>query len=393
MKHRDNCEIAAGLVITKKYPPNAFNPTEFIPPYDDMLRMLQKDEHTSPEKLIQKFGLAAYQAAESAVAALNGSAKSDWLGMVHESYQKYEMASVMERGAKRLYDGKEMDYADLACKLQSLDEGGSGGMLLSEVTDEFVPYQLCGYSPFDEHLGGMPTVGLTVVGGRSKSGKTTFASELASGFLAFQKKKDVGVFSLEMKDVEYKARAVELGMKKNMMARIHIWDGSMTAQEVYSAAGKEQTQRKLAGRNPLGMIIVDFADLMVIDEQNSEAVMADIYRIMARMAKTLEIPVFLLAQLSRAYQGGLPKPNHLRYSSLCEALSWQILMLYNPNTDWADLEKVPLPRDPGYGYILCWAARGGFRIHGGSGAIRVRWNGGSGWGHKAEGWYPLVKVE
>jgi hypothetical protein len=142
------------------------------------------------------------------------------------------------------------------------------------------------------------------------------------------------------------------------------------------------------------MIGVDFADLMIVDEENSEAAMANIYRIMAQMAKSMRLPVFLLSQLSRGYTGGLPRPNHIRYTSLAEALSWQILMLYNPNTDWSEESgKVDLPREAGKGYILAWACRGGFRNHDGPGAIEVDWDGGSGWGKKAIRWHPLTKVD
>jgi hypothetical protein len=392
MRYPDICEVVTGLVVKGIYPPNAVPADELLQPYDDMVRFLQKSKST-PEKLIQKFGLVPYQAAEQAAASLNGTTTSDWLAILHEAHSKYCLGDILEHNGRRLKEGKDADYAKIATQLTEMDTDEGHGQLLSTVENDFIAFQPSGYEPFDTHFGGMPHQGLSVWGAKSKSGKTTLLIDVACANLQFQTKKDIAIFSLEMLDQEFKARASDLGFPKRLMNRIVIWDGVMTAADVAAEASKEQLKRSMAGKNPIGLIGVDFADLMVVDEENSEAVFANIYRIMARLAKSLSIPVILLSQLSGAYQGGLPKPNHLRYTRLAEALAWQILMLYNPNTDWSQITDVDLPLDAGYGYILGWACRGGFGKHKGPGAIRMAWDGGRGWGKKSEGWFDLVKVE
>lgn len=400
MKYQDVCEICAGLILKGTYPPNAVAASEMMEPYGDMVRLLQKDSSVTPEKLIQKFGLSSFQAAEQASAALNGTNKADWLGILHESYNKFCLGQLMERNGRKLMDGKDADFAQISTQMNNLDTEEGKGILLSEVADGFEPMQKCGYEPYDTHLGGAPHQGLTVIGAKSKSGKTTLLIDEAIAFLRFQQKKDIAIFSLEMLNQEFKARAKELGMPLGIMNRIVMWDGAMSAADVASEIGKEQLRRQMDGKRPIGKVGVDFADLMVQDEENSEAVFATIYRTMARIGKSLAIPVTLLSQLSGSYVGGLPKPNHLRYTRLAEALAWRVLMLYNPNTDWSDnLDAkgkpmaIKLPVDAGYGYIIAWASRGGFGIHDGPGAIRMKWDGGRGWGKKSEGWFPLVKIE
>ena len=394
MKYPDTCEIVTGLVIKGLYPPNSVPANELIAPYCDMVRFMQKNNDVTSERLIQRFGLGPYQAAEQAAAALNGTSHSDWLGILHETYQKYCLGETLEHNGRKLKEGKDADYAQIATQLSEVDSAAGNGALLSDINNEFVPFQPCGYEPFDTHLGGMPLQGLNIIGAKSKSGKTTLLIDLMIDYLRAQDKKDVAIFSLEMMSQEFKARAKSLGMPMRLMNRVVIWDGSMNAADVMAEAGKEQLKRQTSGKRPLGLIGVDFADLMVVEEENSEAVMANIYRIMARMAKSMGLPVYLLSQLSRAYQGGLPRPNHLRYTSLAEALAWQILMLYNPNTDWSDqAADLPIPIEKGYGYILAWACRGGFGKHPGPGAIKILWDGQRGWGRKSEEWFPLVKVE
>jgi len=394
MKYQDVCEIVAGLALKGFYPPNAIPTAKLLSPYDDMIRFLQKNGGASAETIIQKFGLIGYQAAERAASSLNGTTRSDWLALLNDSYNKYCLGEIMEQNSRRLKEGKDADYAKISSQLTTMDTAESRGILLSDVTDDFVPFQKCGYEPFDTHFGGIPQQGLVLIGAKSKSGKTTLLIDIVIAYLKFQTEKDAAIFSLEMIRQEFKARAKELGMPKSIMNRVMIWDGSLSASEIMAEVSREQLRRNMSGGRPFGIIGADFADLMVPDnEENSEAVFANIYRIMTKMAKTMKLPVFLLAQLSGSYQGGLPRPNHIRYTRLAEALSWMTIMLYNPNTDWSDLKDVELPLMAGHGYIIVWACRGGFRKHKGPGAIQIKWDGGRGWGKISEVWHPLVKLE
>jgi replicative DNA helicase len=71
-------------------------------------------------------------------------------------------------------------------------------------------------------------------------------------------------------------------------------------------------------------------------------------------------------------------------TSLAEALSWDIFMLYNPSTDFhAMSDEGTLPPVDGKGYLLAWKMRGGFRKTPGPLALQMDWNGKSSWGDTA----------
>lgn len=115
-------------------------------------------------------------------------------------------------------------------------------------------------------------------------------------------------------------------------------------------------------------------------------------------AKQLHIPIILLSQLSYKYQGGLPHPDHLRYTSLAKALAWMIIMLYNPSSDFYEedsgvADMLPIVEDKAY--MILWKVRGGFRKHinDSPGAIQIAFRGDKGWGDKTSerSWYSLKK--
>ena len=140
----------------------------------------------------------------------------------------------------------------------------------------------------------------------------------------------------------------------------------------------------------VGLIIVDFSDLMIKGE-TTESAMAHIYRTLMVGAKTMHVPVILLSQLNR-YEGGLPKPNNFRYTGLAEALGWMLIMLYNANTDWHGRDdNCPLPAVRNTAYALVWKVRGGFREHKDEapGAIMMPFRGDKGWHSTQSKWYSL----
>ena len=151
---------------------------------------------------------------------------------------------------------------------------------------------------------------------------------------------------------------------------------------------------KAATIENLGMVIADFADLMV--EENTEAAYSKMYRTLMFGAKQLHVPVLLPVQLLKN-KTGYPRPIHLRYTKMAEAFAWMILMIYDPSKDFDtedDAGILPIRRDAAY--ILVWKIRGGTREHKESfpGAILLPFRGDAGWGidSKQSKWYSLQKV-
>jgi hypothetical protein len=103
----------------------------------------------------------------------------------------------------------------------------------------------------------------------------------------------------------------------------------------------------------LGMIGIDFADQLVQGEID-ESKMGAVYKASAALGKRMKVPVWLLAQYNRIYTGGLPRPRHVRYTSLSEALSWMILMLYMPAMSFNDEKSNKCFPIIMMRLLLCW---------------------------------------
>ena len=221
---------------------------------------------------------------------------------------------------------------------------------------------------------------------------TFLALRIALCMIRKYPKKKVAIFSLEMLMSQLVARYLTMDKKMTLKDRERILasESSYTMSEVYAVAART------AATEDLGMIVIDFADLLVEGEQ-SEAVMGKIYRAASILAKQTKVPVVLVAQLNREnYKGGVPKIHHVRYSGMAEMMSSLILLLYNPNMILADFSNkeasTMLPPVQGKGYIIGGKARFGFK-KGTPGAVQVDWDGGAGWGDKVYGQYiPLIGV-
>jgi hypothetical protein len=175
-------------------------------------------------------------------------------------------------------------------------------------------------------------------------------------------------------------------MPESVKDRILLNDFPVSADELIN---------KAATIDNLGLICVDFIDMMI--RENSEAEYSKAYLTLANASKRLHCPIVIIAQLVK-YSGGLPKKKHLRYSRMAEAFPSMILMLYDPATAWSsdeDKDDTELPNREGTAFILCWKVRGGFRQHldEAPGAIQLSFRGDTGWGGdgKHSKWFSLKK--
>jgi replicative DNA helicase len=210
---------------------------------------------------------------------------------------------------------------------------------------------------------------------------------LAGCYATAHPDEQVAIFTLEMMKQEIALRFKEVShLPKEVMERIQINDSILTPEEVVSKASSFEH---------LGLVCVDFADLLIKGE-TTESTMAHIYRTFMLGAKQLSCPIVLLSQLNRGYSGGIPRPTDIRYTGLAEALAWMILMLYNPSNDFfGGEEDDTLSIVDGTAYIICWKIRGGFRMHpdDSPGAIQIPFRGSRGWKIDNSGrWFSLKKL-
>ena len=198
-----------------------------------------------------------------------------------------------------------------------------------------------GFPALDTLLSGFQKSDLIILAARPSMGKTTLALDIARQ-AATQHNIPVGIFSLEMSTQQlvdrmlsaearvnaWKLRTGKLSLDEDFdklrgsldrlsKAPIFIDDQSgNTIMKMRSAA------RKLKSEHGLGLIIVDYLQLMHTAKNHDSMVnqVTEISHSLKELAKDLDVPVIALSQLSRAVEarGGKPKLSDLRDSGSIE---------------------------------------------------------------------------
>lgn len=385
-KWLDTTQVVAGAIIAHNYDPvpdehvmripvNQVRPEIFYPPYDCLIKDIQKGKPV--EEVVQN-QLSTYQSSLTAVRNVNGSSEGvDWVIMLEKSSAEYKAGEELDRLAKKLLRGQDIDWTKVneIAAIAQAEHHVDAYTPLSEIKRSSLPFTKTGVEFIDFHLGGIPEVGLTTVLGTPGAGKTTLADIIAARFATVHPEKIVAFHTMEMLAEEQARRFDEImKLPKDVQDRIYVRDLSETPEHVLAKASTIEN---------LGLIVVDFAEYLVPGEI-TEGAMSHVFQCLATGAKNLRVPLILLAQVSKSsYKGGIPKPNDVYYTAAAEKFSWMFLSVYNPNIskhyDDPDREKMMIR--PGEAAVVCWKSRGGFRVHkdDSPGGVVVQWNGKLGW--------------
>lgn len=386
MKWQDCSEIVTGLALNNRLATNAINTQTLMPPYDKIVGLIK--EGKSHEEIIEVIGLSPVQSAFDAEKSVNGTGSKDWIKILEDSYQLFSVGQQLERTAKKMQQGELPDISNVRYQLSQFDGGKTGRKSLADIESSEIPFIKSGWQPIDDHLGGFPEVGLIVVAGNPGVGKTSWMAKVATRFAMAHLNKRVAVYSLEMilEEVSMRFHEVEKEVDIETQSRIDINCDPLNTDEIIADAARVED---------LGLVIIDFADYLVRGEI-TESSMGMIYRTLSIGSKLLHCPIILLAQLNRTYGGGIPRPRHIRYTSLAEILAWMLIMLYNPETDFYEeneKDKEILPVMEKTAYMIAWKVRGGFRQHpdDSPGAIATGFTGSKGWFTNKSKWFSLKK--
>jgi replicative DNA helicase len=208
-----------------------------------------------------------------------------------------------------------------------------------------------GIADFDALTSGLQNTDLIIVAARPAMGKTSFALGIAQN-VAMKEKKPVAIFSLEMSkeqlaqrmlcsEAQVSSHRVRTGylnegewlrlaesVQRMFDVPIYIDDGSDT-----NAMTIRAKCRRLAAEHGLGLVIVDYLQLMSshrrIDNRVQE--IGEIARGLKSLARDLKVPVIALSQLSRAVEhrdDKRPMLSDLRESGSIEAEADLVCFLY-----------------------------------------------------------------
>lgn len=198
--------------------------------------------------------------------------------------------------------------------LRKLEQLSRAGVALTGVPSGFVD--------LDDLTGGFQPGNLIVIAARPSMGKSAIVTNIAEQ-VAIDHGKPVALFSLEMSEAELtqrffasRARVKGEALRKGRVRDSdwpHVLDASarLTAAPLYVDDSSDlgitdirAKARRLHQRAPLGLIIVDYLQLLRPDARVQSRVqqVGDMSRGLKILARELDVPVIAVSQLSRAVE-------------------------------------------------------------------------------------------
>ena len=233
-----------------------------------------------------------------------------------------------------------------------------------------------GFTDLDNMTAGFQPSDLIILAARPSMGKTSFALDIAR-YVSLNRKIPTAFFSLEMSKQQLGMRLlcskaqvdsskVRTGyLAKSDWPKVHDAGRELAEAQLFiddspalTALDIRARSRRLAAEQPLGLIIVDYMQLMQgrgkIESRQLEV--SEISRGLKALAKELNLPILALSQLSRAVESRTDKRpllSDLRESGSIEQDADVVMFIYrdvvyNPETD-----------DPGKTEILIRKQRNG----------------------------------
>jgi len=232
-----------------------------------------------------------------------------------------------------------------------------------------------GFADLDSKLSGLQKSDLVILAARPSMGKTSLALDIARQ-AAVNHKIPVGIFSLEMSSQQLVDRMLaaassvdswKLRTGKGLsletdFARIRTAMDTLSQAPIYiddqpgnNILKMRSVARRLKSEKGLGLIIVDYLQLMVPtnSHHNDNLVqqVTEISRSLKHLARELDVPVLALSQLSRAVEsrGGKPRLSDLRDSGSIEQDADVVMFIhredkYNENSDRPNIAEIMIEK-------------------------------------------------
>ncbi len=213
-----------------------------------------------------------------------------------------------------------------------------------------------GYSALDNILSGFQDSDLIILAARPSTGKTALSLDIARK-AAVNHNVPIGFFSLEMSADQLTDRMLSAeaqvdswrmrtgkGLTDDDFGRISIAMETLSKAPIYiddkpgnSINQMRSTARRLKAEHGLGLIVVDYLQLMTTSKHHDSMVnqVTEISRSLKALARELEVPVIALSQLSRAVEsrGGKPRLSDLRDSGSIEQDADVVMFLHKERNE------------------------------------------------------------
>lgn len=253
-----------------------------------------------------------------------------------------ELEELLEQAEKKLFDVTNYNTShkfiplkdELTEAWERLDKLHTDGLGMRGIPT--------GFTDIDKKLSGLQKSDLIILAARPSMGKTSLALDIARQ-AAVNNNTPVGIFSLEMSSQQLADRMMAAE------ANVDAWKlrtGKLSRQDDFDALRESLDKlskapiyiddqpgnnilkmrsiaRRLKRENGLGLIVVDYLQLMVPTQTKNDNIVqqvTEISRSLKNLARELDVPVLALSQLSRAVEqrGGRPRLSDLRDSGSIE---------------------------------------------------------------------------
>lgn len=275
---------------------------------------------------------------------------------------------LLDAAEQKIYDIRQGNASNEAAKLSDIIVDKVYDRLTKLSSPEREKYLgfTTGWSELDRTISGLNKSDLIIVGARPAMGKTSFALNLARNAAVLANKK-VLFFSLEMTKEQLAQRVISTearirGQKmrtgeldENDWLRLSTATAALSKAELYfddtSNITVNEMKSKIRRLRNVDLVVVDYLQLMKSATRTESRVqeVSEITRNLKLMAKDLEVPVVVLAQLARGTEARgkshRPQLSDLRESGSIEQDADIVLMLYredyyaNESDAAPDMEK------------------------------------------------------
>lgn len=311
--------------------------------------------------------------------AMDAPAAREYAKIVVETAEKRELDRVLasvsarldEHSARDLIEEAETALAEIADQEEGEAEYGAGEALraaLRQAADDSRRV-VCGLRDVDDALGGFRPGKLYIIAGRSSMGKSALGGSIcrrvasngfASLFLSLEMPSEevAARWAAEIANVPYFAILRNTVMPENFQrvtrAAEELDQLPLTVADVPGAqlsAIRSRIRRwkraqQRAGR-PVGVVAVDFLQLIRQPGASLYERATEVAKGLQTLARTLDVPLIALSQLSRASEAERdkrPAIRHLRDSGAIEEAADAIMLVYR---DAYYAEREPEEADPG----------------------------------------------
>jgi len=198
-------EQIVGLVKLGKLSPTAIEKKWIHPETREYFSLLKDGKELS--EIIMSVANDIIITCDSAGKSAMSVGGVDWIPLIRQSYADNNLATFLAKSVKDLTAGRGVSVSKIKDMLARRAENVDNVFVkLNEITAVEAPLIPCGIAPLDKWLGGIAKEGITVFGGFTKSGKTSFALALAERFSRMYGKV-VAFFTLEMGAGTFKYRS------------------------------------------------------------------------------------------------------------------------------------------------------------------------------------------